>query len=259
MYPNDIIAGIDLYTIALAVAIMSALIIFRIFADKLNICATLQNLCIIGAAVAIIFGYFSAVLFQAFYNIEKNGGFQINSSTGATFYGGLIGGAFSFLCVYFIAGAIIFKTDKTHIKYFFEIADIAAVSICAAHGFGRIGCLMAGCCHGAVTDKWYGIYMPALKQKVVPIQLFEAIFLFLLAGALAWIIIKKKRGNLGFYMVVYGLWRFFIEYLRDDYRGTTVVRFLTPSQLTSVLLIVGGIVYLICELKIFDKIRAQEK
>jgi len=40
------------------------------------------------------------------------------------------------------------------------------------------------------------------------------------------------------YMSVYGIWRIFAEMLRDDYRGSTVVDFLTPSQLTSIILLV---------------------
>ena len=42
-------------------------------------------------------------------------------------------------------------------------------------------------------------------------------------------------------MIAYGAWRFAAEYLRDDYRGTTLVSFLTPSQLTAVLMMLGGV------------------
>ena len=94
MYPKEILPGIDLYLICMCLAVMAAIIVYRIIADKIKIEAKLQNLCIFTAVGAIIFGYFSAVLFQAFYNIKENGGeFIINSQTGATFYGGLIGGA----------------------------------------------------------------------------------------------------------------------------------------------------------------------
>ena len=240
MYPYDLLPGVDLYTVALALAIVSALVIFRIFADKAKICAKLQNLCIITAAVSIIFGYFSAVFFQALYNIERFGEFRIDSQTGATFYGGLIGGAGIFLLIYFTSGAKIFKESREHIKSFFLIADIAAISIAAAHAFGRLGCLMVGCCYGKITDKWFGIYMPALQAKVVPIPLFEAIFLFALGGVFAFMLLHKKSGTLAYYMMFYGAWRFFIEYARDDYRGTTIVSFLTPSQLIAILMVLGG-------------------
>jgi prolipoprotein diacylglyceryltransferase len=40
---------------------------------------------------------------------------------------------------------------------------------------------------------------------------------------------------------VYGVWRFVIENLRADYRGNTFVEWLTPSQLTALVLIVVGV------------------
>ncbi len=240
MYPKDILLGIDLYLIFLCVAAVSAIIIFRLLADKRGLGATLQNLCLFGAVGAILVGYYSAVLFQAIYNIPKYGEFQINSSTGATFYGGLIGGAAFFLLLYFVAGKILFKESREHINNFFVVANIAAPCIAIAHGFGRIGCLMAGCCHGKVTEAWYGIYMSGVGKKVVPIQLFEAIVLFLLFALFVYRVIKGKRYNLSVYMAVYGVWRFFIEYARDDYRGYTFVDFLTPSQLTALLMIIGA-------------------
>ena len=110
MLPKEIIpgTGIDLYLICLCLAIVSALVIFRVMADKLKIKAQLQNFCLYIAVAAIFFGYLSAVFFQALYNIKKNGGFVINTATGATFYGGLIGGAGLFLLLYFTIGKKIF-------------------------------------------------------------------------------------------------------------------------------------------------------
>ena len=250
MYPNDIIAGIDLYTILLGIAIISAILVFRICADRFKFKARFQNFCLFAALAAIGVGYFSAVLFQAFYDIEKNGGFKINSDTGATFYGGLIGGALSFILIYFFVGRIWFKNFSVHKKNFFLISNIAAASISIAHAFGRIGCLMAGCCHGKVTDAWYGIYMSAVGERVVPTQLFEAIFLFSLFALFIYRVFNRKNYNLSIYMGGYGIWRFVLEYFRDDYRGTTVVDFLTPSQFVALLMIIASVGFAILENKI---------
>lgn len=241
MYPKDILPGIDLYLIMLCVAAVAAIFTYRFLADKRGLGAKLQNLCLFGAVAAILVGYYSAVLFQAFYNIPKYGELRINSSTGATFYGGLIGGAAFFLALYFISGKFIFKDTKEHVKEFWTNANIAAPCIAIAHGFGRIGCLMAGCCHGSETDAWYGIYMSAIEKKVVPIQLFEALVLFGLFGLFMYRVMKGKSYNLSLYMAVYGIWRFLIEYARDDYRGYTFVEFLTPSQLTALVMIAGSV------------------
>ena len=245
MYPYDILPGLDLYVIMLCVAVLAAMISYRLCADRLHLGAKLQNFCLITAGAAIVAGYGSAVLFQAFYNIGKYGELRLDAQTGATFYGGLIGGALSFLIIYFAVGHFVFRESREHLGQFWRVADVASVSITAAHGFGRIGCLMAGCCHGAVTDKWYGIYMVYEGAKVVPIQLYEAIVLFAICAFCVYRLFAGKRDNLQIYMILYGVWRFLIEYARDDYRGTTLVSFLTPSQFIAVLMVIGGVLLLV--------------
>ena len=42
-------------------------------------------------------------------------------------------------------------------------------------------------------------------------------------------------------MAIYGAWRFVIEYFRKDYRGSTVVDFLSPSQFIAILMIIGSV------------------
>ena len=238
MYPYEIFAGIDLYTIFLGIAVVAAIITLRVCADRMGIEARVQNLSSLTAVAAVLVGYPSAILFQAFYNIKKNGGFVINADTGATFYGGLIGGVVCFVLIFFAVGKFKFKDMSYTLKSFFGVANIAAASITVAHGFGRIGCLMAGCCYGRETDAWYGIYMQSIGKKVVPVQAFEAIVLFALFGLFMWRIFKGKKYNLPIYMVSYGAWRFIVEYFRDDHRGSTLVDFLSPSQLIAIIMII---------------------
>lgn len=240
MYPYEVIFGMTLYDIFLSVGVISALLIVRLFADYDKVSAKLFNFILLVGACAIALGYFSAVVFQAIYNWLDGGEFIINSSTGATFLGGLVGGVATFLIGYFVLGHFIFP-DKYNIKYFPRLLDIAAVCITSAHGFGRLGCLMAGCCYGTQTDSWCGIYHVALDAKVVPMQLFEAIFLFTLSIVLAILVYRRVPGTMGIYMSCYGLWRFVAEYFRDDYRGSTFIDFLTPSQLTAVCLMLGSV------------------
>ncbi len=249
MYPYEILPGIDLYVICLSLAALSAVIVYRFMADRAKIGAKLQNLCIFTAVGAIAFGYLSAVVFQAFYNIKKYGKFVINSSTGATFYGGLIGGALFFLLIYFLVGKKIFP-DGRHKKSFFTIADIAACCIAIAHALGRIGCLMVGCCYGKVTDAWYGIYMVDLGVKVIPTQLFESIFLMILFAVFLLMIKNKKTYCLQIYLCAYGVWRFVIEYLRDDYRGSTIIEATTPSQLTAIFMVAAAVLLIVLQRKI---------
>lgn len=244
MYPELTLFGlkIDMYTIFLCIGILAALLSFRFFSDYKKMYWKLQNFSIIVAVFSIVGGYGSAVLFQAFYNFldDTSKGFQINSGTGATFYGGLIGGAGLFLALYFGLGKLFFK-NKEHISGFFDIANIAAAAIAAAHGFGRIGCFMAGCCYGRPTEAWYGVYFSSYGIKAVPVQLFEAIFLFALFGFFWYRIVKRKSCNLPLYMMLYGVWRFVIEFFRSDDRGATIVKFLSPSQLIAILMVIGAV------------------
>ncbi len=254
MYPYDIIpnTGINLYVICLGLAAVAAIFSFSKLADVTGISARVQNMSLFIAILAIIFGYGSAVLFQAFYNMLAEGTFSLDKDTGATFYGGLIGGVISFIVIYFLWGNFKFD-DDTHKREFIHVVNVAPASITIAHGIGRIGCLMAGCCYGPRTGSWCGITMKNLGYKVIPTQLFEAIFLFLLFALTVYFIYKKKPYNMPIYMVGYGLWRFMLEYVRADDRGETVISSLTPSQLVAIIMVISGVVLFAFLKKINEK------
>ena len=252
MYPYEIIFGMDLYSILISVGVIVCMLFIRLQADWRGIKAKLQNLVLFNTIAAVVLGYGFAVLFQAFYNYMAKGKFEIVNSTGSTFYGGLIGGTAIFILIYFVAGRFLYR-DGYHVRQFRTVSDLAPAAIAVAHGFGRLGCLMAGCCYGAKCDAWYGIEMVHLGYKVVPVQLFEALFLFALSGVLLLMFKKGKRYEMPTYMMAYACWRFVAELMRNDYRGATVVDFLTPSQLISVLLLAGGLLLLGIELYVDGK------
>ena len=252
MYPYVIFLGMDLYSILMAVGVILCMVFIRLQSDWRGLRARLQNLFLFNAIAAVVLGYGGAVLLQAFYNFMAKGKFEIVESTGATFYGGLIGGTAMFIVIYFIAGHFLFK-DKYHIPHLRTASDIAPACITVAHGFGRLGCLMAGCCYGAKCDAWYGIKMVHLGYKVVPVQLFEAIYLFGLSIIFLLAFKKGKKYLMPAYMMAYAVWRFLAEILRNDYRGATIVDFLTPSQFISVLLLAGGLLLLGIELYVDGK------
>lgn len=250
MYPYKIItfsdgSGISFYEIFMILGVIAAIILFRVLADRLKFPAKLQNLVLIGIVASFVVGYLTAVLFQAIYDIAERGAFIIDKDTGATFYGGFIGGVICMLLIFFIGGRIFCKNFETPFRWLPSLANIAAACVPLAHGFGRIGCLFAGCCHGGETDAWYGIPMDIGKLdgvyvKVVPLQLFEAIFLFALAAFLIWHIWRRKGFAMPIYLIGYGVWRFIIEFFRTDDRGTTFLSFLSPSQLTAVVMVLLG-------------------
>ncbi len=258
MYPYQLFAGLDLYSLLLALGVFCAMLLIRVQGDWRGYSAKLQNLLIWNTVAAVILGYGSSVLFQAFYNYMDDGVFEIVRNTGATFYGGLIGGAAMFIILYFVAGHFLIPNGE-HKARFRETSDLAAACIAGAHGFGRLGCLMAGCCHGARTDAWYGVMMHIPgdnfdgKVKVIPVQLYEAVFLLALCALLLLLFKQKRRYQMPIYMITYAVWRFIAEMLRADDRGATVVDFLSPSQLISVLLLAGGLVLLGIELYLDER------
>ena len=249
MYPKEIIFGMDLYTILISVGVIVCMIFIRLLADRRHMRGKLQNLVLFNAIAAVVLGYGFAVLFQAFYNYMAGGPFEIVNSTGATFYGGLIGGTALFIIIYFVAGVFLFK-DGYHKGQLRTVSDIAPAAITVAHGFGRLGCLMAGCCHGKVCDVWYAVPMNIPRDgtsemvNAIPVQLYEALFLFALSAILFVTFWKGWKYQMPAYMISYAVWRFVAEIWREDYRGETVVSFLSPSQFISVLLLVGGLVLL---------------
>ncbi len=242
MYPNPVFLGLTLYDICLCVGIILCFIVFGMLADKHKVKRELQSFAMMCGVGAVALGYGSAVLFQALYNIKSIGKFEITKSTGATFYGGLIGGVAVFLLLYFGIGYFKYE-NRRHVKAFWRISDSAVPGILIAHSIGRIGCLMAGCCHGGVTDAWCGIEMQgsAGLAKYVPTQLFEAVFLLLLFAFLLLRSLDKKGFCLPIYLCTYSVWRFFLEFARADYRGDTFVEFLSPSQLIAIILFAVGI------------------
>ena len=264
MYPYELIenSGIDLYIVFIVVGVISAFLTLRLLSDVVKLRSKLFNFLLLTTIVAIVLGWLSAMLFQAFYNFLASGTFEFK---GQTFNGGLIGGALVFFGFYFLAGHFFFK-EKEHIKNFDKILTIAMPAIVGAHAFGRIGCLMDGCCYGAITDAWYGIemYSGGVFAKRVPTQLFESLFLFALYALLDFLIIKKNYQNTPtIYLVSYSIWRFLIEYVRaDSERGSSGIEGLSPSQVTAIVLFIVGVAwYFLYEYKfkaVFDKMHQGE-
>ncbi len=250
MYPYSLFTifgnGVKLYGICIAVGIICCLIAFYILSKKFGMPEKIQDFVFFVLIGALITGFFSAMVFQGFYNWLDGKPFKIFGA-GLTVMGGLIGGAGCFLLLYFLIGKFIFKgKDKgLHVKHFNTLFRVAPISIALAHAFGRIGCLMSGCCHGAYLGDEFvfgGIYMDGTTHGwgyYVPIQLYESLFLFALSIVLTILYLKRCNIIMSIYLIGYGVWRFIVEFLRTDYRGFNPT--LYPSQWLSILFVLGGI------------------
>lgn len=269
MHPNPLFYigshGIYAYGICMAGGIILCFVflLFAMWKKKFNDEAT-DKILIIGI-FGTSFGIFAAMLFQSLYNYIDNPsqGFKLNGSM--TFIGGLIGGVSSFLIIYWLYVYLIAPHTKIKLlknnmnATLTDALPFIPIGICIAHAFGRLGCFFAGCCYGMPTDSWIGLPCSAPNgfhstQTVIPTQLFEMVFLLALAAVMAFLYFKFRFNyNFALYLFAYGVWRFFIEFLRDDYRGEFIGSSLTPSQIWSLVMCFAGIGYVFLQRYVFEK------
>ena len=157
---------------------------------------------------------------------------------GLVFYGGLIGGALAFII-----------TTRMRKLELWQLADTVAPGVALGHALGRMGCFFAGSCYGRPTDlPWAVTYTDPsslardiLGVPVHPTQLYSAAFLVLLSGILVYIGSRSvfKGQVIASYGILYGTFRFFIEFLRGDPRGAVTLADITlsTSQVVSLLLV----------------------
>lgn len=173
-------------------------------------------------------------------SILQNPGFLLDSiADGFVVYGGIIGGI--------LAGWLYCRHKKiSFLKYF----DLAVPSVALAQGFGRIGCLLAGCCYGRETSGFFSItfrtsdFAPN-NVALIPTQIYSSALDFIHFGILILIAGHKKSDGqvAAFYLIFYSMGRFILEFFRGDLiRGSVGV--LSTSQFISLFTGFAGAVML---------------
>lgn len=169
--------------------------------------------------------------------------------SGIVFYGGLIGG---------MAGAFwgirVAKCD-------FGLIERSVVPfIPLGHAIGRVGCVLAGCCHGFRYDGPFAIYYPSSvlglspDQGYFPVQPLESLINIGICLFLLWYDKKAKyvTDTLYMYLGCYAISRFFLEMLRGDaVRG--IWNTLSTSQIISFLLLCISIAGMVRKNKLLAK------
>ncbi len=146
-----------------------------------------------------------------------------------TYLGGVVGG---------VIGACL---ARRLVGFRYSVLDAFAIALPLAHTFGRVGCLLSGCCFGAPASLPWGItyesgsvpYFAQLSEGLIaanaatslpvhPTQLYESIFCLALA-----LLVWKQRGfwrapGSLFYSqaITYCLFRFLVEFVRHG--GNTI-------------------------------------
>lgn len=166
---------------------------------------------LIGAKLILFIGNYS-------YYLEYPAELFYLARSGGVFQGGLVFG-FLFALWYF----------RKHRIPTWKAADIIGPALALGHGFGRIGCLAAGCCFGRECDVAWGVEFHneyshnltgiPLHTSIHPTQLYEAALNFF-NFAILFLILKRKRFDgqvFAFYIMNYSVIRYFVEFYRGDH------------------------------------------
>lgn len=164
------------------------------------------------------------------------------------------GSGFVFYGSFLFAVPVMLWFFKHHKIPTLAMLDVMAIVTCIVHGFGRIGCFMAGCCHGKPTESILGVTFSnpvcqaePLNTPLHPTQLYEAGFIFFLLFSLFLLKNRKQFDGQLFllYLMVYASGRAVLEIFRGDVaRGFIIEDWLSHSQFISIIIIVvAGICY----------------
>lgn len=175
--------------------------------------------------------------------------------SGGVYYGGFLGG--------FLTVVLLIRFYKLP---FYKVADALVPGLALGQAFGRQGCFAAGCCWGKHTDLPWGVHFSEAGHEFTgvptfgpsgealylhPTQLYESFTMLIVFGLLVYLHRHKKFDGqvLIAYGIIYSIFRFMIEFVRDDPRGDlfglTTITGLSTSQIVSVIVAIGAIVFMI--------------
>ncbi len=146
-----------------------------------------------------------------------------------------------------------------------KVADLYAPWIACGLAITRVGCFLNGCCYGKITDapwavrfpigspSWeaqYNAHLIGPHQPALPVHPTELYLsaLNLVTFLVLYLLIRRRKRYDGqvfaWFLILYGLFRSFVEIWRDDDRGV-FFGFLSTSQIISIPLVAFGIFLLL--------------
>lgn len=129
-----------------------------------------------------------------------------------------------------------------------EVSDIIAPGAYLILGFSKIGCAVYGCCYGIPWE--YGVPSRFENHLCFPVQLLESVLCFMLFGVMLYLVIKNKHRKGAAYpltLILYGVVRFFVEFLRYYPEAERTYFFgVNLWQMFSVISAVAGLIWLMC-------------
>ncbi|WP_017257673.1 prolipoprotein diacylglyceryl transferase [Pedobacter arcticus] len=203
-------------------------------------------------------------LIERFPQFIDNPWHELTTFTGLTFYGGFIFGAIAYLVIGYRNGMKLI-----------HLADIGSPGMLVAYGVGRIGCQLSGDGDWGIVNNnpkpeflstlpdwmWsfkfphnvlnegqyilgcYGEHCMILPQGVYPTSFYETVII-LTAFLILWLSRKQMKvpGTMfTLFLIVNGLERFFIEFIRVNPKHIFLGMFITQAQIIALIFIVGGV------------------
>ncbi|MFA5878795.1 MAG: prolipoprotein diacylglyceryl transferase [Candidatus Margulisiibacteriota bacterium] len=156
---------------------------------------------------------------------------------GMSYHGGAIGALIA-----------IFLFSKRHQKNLLLLLDLAAIGSTPGLFLGRIGNFINGELFGRVTNKPWGMIFPLggdLPRH--PSQLYEATFEGIVLFLILYFLWRPGRLKAGYlfvcYLILYGAFRFFLEFLREpDIQLGLFANFISMGQIWCLLMMLLGVV-----------------
>ena len=196
----------------------------------------------IGAIVGARFVYVTTYWKQEFVGQPFTEIFMVQHG-GLVYYGGLIGAT--------VTSTAYLWWKKLPV---WKIADVLAPSIALGSFFGRIGCLLNGCCYGRVCELPWAITFTnpqahelsgtPLDVPLHPTEIYDGLLNLLLYLGLAWLLRRRKFDGqiFAFYLIGYAVCRSTVEFFRGDYPPDHIhAGLFTSAQLLSVPIFIVGI------------------
>lgn len=211
------------YSFFVMVALLAAVLVYLYEASKAKEASENSFYIFMAAVFGGVLGAKIPVWVMNFHQIIANWPNLDFIFSGRTIIGGLIGGTLAVVLT------------RNHLKIKDKKGNLFVPSLGIAIFFGRIGCLLRGCCYGTATDLPWSVNMGDGIMRH-PTQLYEAIFGLIVF--IATIKLDKTRIKAGLlfqiFLITYFTFRFLMEFLRTD---TKIFIGLTLAQVVAIIVI----------------------
>jgi phosphatidylglycerol:prolipoprotein diacylglycerol transferase len=206
------------YPLLLGAGLSTCLLVATAFAPRFELPRGFVALSGLACAIS---GYGGAKLYSALVEVGFSAWWSGTARAGLSVHGGLIAGGLALLCMGYLFGIGRLRLVAA--------IDLMATVLPLGLAFGRVGCLLSGCCYGRPTRfVWALIYTNfAATARPIGVPLHATQIYLALGNLLLFVVVigwrmpaARVRGQLALEVLsMVSLLRFAVEFLRADNRG----------------------------------------